>query len=220
MDGAIWFRLERQKAALESGDALPPETVLVDIETIYVDEVTAFLKSQGITPLQTINGRPVSDIVTITGIVAEIPESLLPELLEQQVGMIWTANPYGRVIQSQAFHTLVEYQAGMYSPDTYIWVSVSVPEKEFYGTKSWLESQGAVLLKTDEDVADDLERGDTYQGRYSSGVFMKLSVLEQLVLRPEVSKVTRGGFPVSPEAVEKWRSGGAPEPTPPSDEVK
>ncbi len=227
MDGAIWFRLERQKAALESGDALPPETVLVDIETIYVEEVTAFLKSQGITPLQTINGRPVSDIVTITGIVAEIPESLLPELARQRVGSIWTANPYGRVIQSQTFGVLAKYQAGVYTPDThilyspdaYIWVSVSVPEKEFYGTKSWLESQGAVFDILDEDIADDLERGDTYQGRYSASVFMKLPVLEQLVLRPEVSEVTLGGFPVSPKVVEKarkWRSGGVPEPTPSS----
>ena len=225
MDGAIWFRLERQKAALESGDALPPETVLVEIETNRAEEVTAFLKSQGITPLQTINGRPVSDIQSIKGnIVVEIPESLLPELATQRVGSIWTANPYGRVIQSQAFGVLAKYQAGvyfpdthiLYSPDNYIWVNVSVPEKEFYGTKSWLESQGAVFLKTDEEIADDLERGDTYQGRYSAGVFMKLPVLEQLVLRPEVSEVTLGGFPVQPEAVEKWRSDGASEPTRPS----
>ena len=173
-----------------------PDTALVVINTNRVDELVAFLAGKGITPLDKVNGRPISEITT-TGydVVAEIPLALLPELSQQWIGSIELANPYYPVLLNGVYHYLARYQAGLPVDGEFLWVDIIIRKGQSYDNlKRFLVDNGAVW-------------GEQH-------TFVPLSLLERLGHRPEPERVVFEGGPFTTELIDRVRVALTRTPTP------
>ena len=133
--GFLLDSFDRYQSAQSGGQNAEqyPDTALVVINTNRVDELVAFLAGKGITPLDKVNGRPISEITT-TGydVVAEIPLALLPELSQQWIGSIELANPYYPVLLNGVYHYLARYQAGLPVDGEFLWVDIIIRKGQSY----------------------------------------------------------------------------------------
>ena len=169
-----------------------PDTAVVVIRTNRVDEVTTFLAGKGITPLETVNGRPVSEIVRDAHeIVAEIPLSLLPELSQHWVGEIEHANPYYPVLTHGVNDYLVRYQAGLPLDGEFLWVNIDIRKEQPLNNLDLFRHGNGALL------------GNVYAHGFDA--FVPLSLLESLALRSELEQIRFVGGPFQTTSVEQWR---------------
>ena len=176
-----------------------PDTALVVINTNRVDELVAFLAGKGITPLDKVNGRPISEITT-TGydVVAEIPLALLPELSQQWVGSIEHANPYYPVLGHNVYHYWAKHQAGLPVDGEFLWVRITVRKgQSFDSLRRFLEANGALMQ---------------YKGSTKS--FVPLSLLMRLALRQEPERIVFVGGPFTTELIDRARDASTRTPTP------